>query len=173
MTGVFAEFDTGMLAGISRRLNAWAMRDHARAGLDALGAFAVSAAEERITSTRAAPDGTPWAAWSENYAATRIKIVQRKSGSKKIKKGTLLRDSNLLLRRLTYHVNGAESVEAGSNLVYAAIHQFGGTDEMPARLAAIPARPYLGLSDDQLAEAADIIQDWLGSSFGIVDGGGS
>lgn len=34
----------------------------------------------------------------------------------------------------------------GSNKIYAAIHQFGGTDDMPAGPAGIPARPYLGVS---------------------------
>ncbi|MEI8599765.1 phage virion morphogenesis protein [Shewanella sp. PP-Sp27a-2] len=32
----------------------------------------------------------------------------------------------------------------GSNKIYAAIHHFGGTDDMPAGPAGIPARPYLG-----------------------------
>lgn len=36
--------------------------------------------------------------------------------------------------------------EIGSNKIYAAIHQFGGTDDMPAGPAGIPARPYLGVS---------------------------
>lgn len=34
----------------------------------------------------------------------------------------------------------------GSNKIYAAIHQFGGTDDMPAGPAGIPARPYFGVS---------------------------
>ena len=80
-----------------------------------------------------------------------------------------MRQSNLLLRSLTHHVIDADSVEAGSNLVYAAIHQAGGTEDMAPRNAAIPARPYLGLSDDELAEAQEIIIDWLGSAFGVIE----
>jgi phage virion morphogenesis protein len=39
-------------------------------------------------------------------------------------------------------------------LVYAAIHQFGGTEGMAPGPAAIPARPYVGLSPESVAKIA-------------------
>jgi phage virion morphogenesis protein len=44
---------------------------------------------------------------------------------------------------------------------YGAIHQFGGTSDMPPRLAAIPARPFLGLSDNDEKEVIEILSEFL------------
>lgn len=53
--------------------------------------------------------------------------------------GQTLVDSGQLRRSLTYAVTGADSVSVGSNVRYAAIHQFGGTIRAKAgRMLAIP-----------------------------------
>ncbi|UML94870.1 phage virion morphogenesis protein [Shewanella xiamenensis] len=49
----------------------------------------------------------------------------------------------------------------GSNKIYAAIHQFGGTDDMPAGPAGIPARPYLGVSREDEQSMLGIIGVYL------------
>nr|ELR5228508.1 phage virion morphogenesis protein [Providencia rettgeri] len=46
----------------------------------------------------------------------------------------------------------------GSNKVYAALHQWGGQPTMPAAPAAVPARPYMGLSPQGVADIVDIIR---------------
>ncbi len=46
----------------------------------------------------------------------------------------------------------------GSNKVYAALHQWGGLPTMPAAPAAVPARPYMGLSPQGVADIVDIIR---------------
>lgn len=48
----------------------------------------------------------------------------------------------------------------GSNKIYAAIHQFGGTDDMPAGPAGIPARPYLGVSRKDEQFILEIVVDF-------------
>jgi len=48
-----------------------------------------------------------------------------------------------------------DEVQVGSNLIYAATHQFGD----PAR--NIPARPFLGLSTDDRTEILALAQAWL------------
>lgn len=48
----------------------------------------------------------------------------------------------------------------GSNKIYAAIHQFGGTDDMPAGPAGIPARPYLGVSSEDEQAILEIVVDF-------------
>lgn len=69
----------------------------------------------------------------------------------------------------------------GSNLVYARIHQLGGTI-VPRNAAAlvfelgdavvnvksvtIPARPYLGYGDDERRGVEDVIEAWLEESLG-------
>ncbi|QRK80173.1 phage virion morphogenesis protein [Shewanella sp. LZH-2] len=49
----------------------------------------------------------------------------------------------------------------GSNKIYAAIHQFGGTDDMPAGPAGIPARPYLGVSREDEQSMLGILGAYL------------
>ena len=55
----------------------------------------------------------------------------------------------------------ADELRVGSNLVYAAIHQFGGTPDMHPGPAAIPARAYLGLSDADVVEIEDELEHWI------------
>jgi phage gpG-like protein len=62
-----------------------------------------------------------------------------------------------LLDSIQYLVAGG-TVEWGSNLVYAAIHQFGGEEvDMPG----LPARPYLGLSPENETELLAVVNDFL------------
>ena len=46
----------------------------------------------------------------------------------------------------------------GLNLVYGSIHQFGGEE---VGRPGLPARPYLGLSDEDEADLDAIINAWL------------
>lgn len=78
------------------------------------------------------PDGRPWAP------------VQRG--------GQPLVDTGRLLASITSNADRT-SVEVGSNLIYAATHQFGRD--------AIPPRPFLGLSVDDGREVEAIVEDWL------------
>ncbi len=108
--------------------------------LDALGAEGESQTRRRIEEEKTAPDGAPWAPWSERYAKT------RNSGQ------SLLQSEGDLLDSISYQVIGGDEVEWGSNLVYAAIHQFGSDD--------MPERPYLGLSAENEADMDAIMTDW-------------
>ena len=58
---------------------------------------------------------------------------------------------------------GRDYAQVGSNLVYAAIHQHGGTADMRPANAAIPARPFLGASDEDRDEILDVLQRHLSS----------
>ncbi|MCG9736482.1 phage virion morphogenesis protein [Pseudoalteromonas shioyasakiensis] len=61
---------------------------------------------------------------------------------------------------MAYNI-GDSSLEFGSNLEYAAIHQFGGASDMIPRLAAIPARPFLGLSERDEKEVIEIMSAFV------------
>lgn len=91
--------------------------------------------------TKAAPDGSPWQEWSEDYAKTleshqSLLVANSKEGAQ-------LWDS------LTHQVIGDEAVLVGTNVIYAATHQFG--DES----RGIPARPFLGIDEIDLAQIID------------------
>jgi phage gpG-like protein len=109
--------------------------------LDGLGQLGEMQTKRRIATEKTAPDG---AAWRPNRAGTSILVQQG-----------YLRDS------IHHAVEGSSSVRWGSPLVYAAIHQAGGTilptngrflvfraggRTIFAQRVTIPARPYLGIS---------------------------
>lgn len=123
-----------------------------------VGSHLVSETTERFRQSKG-PDGVAWAA------------VGR--GGKPLVDRGHLRDS------ITYAVTPSE-VQVGSNLIYAAIHQFGGTiharnkpylafsvgrgsDAAHVRVKSveIPARPFLGLSTDDELEIGEIFMDYL------------
>jgi phage virion morphogenesis protein len=95
--------------------------------------------------------------------------------------GRTLVDRGRLSDSITYEA-GARSVRVGTNVIYAAIHQFGGTirakggGRLGFRLAdggfrspsrvSIPARPFLGIDDEQEGIALTEIEDWLAERAG-------
>ncbi len=56
---------------------------------------------------------------------------------------------------------GPDFAELAFPEVYAAIHQFGGTDDMPPGPAAVPARPYAALSDQARDEIVELTRAYL------------
>ena len=150
MAGVQYEVD---FAGLASALDAFsAMESLNRSeALSIASAIAISGTRERLRETKEAPDGTPWADWSEEYAAT------RHGGH------SLLQNTGSLDDSLNEFQSGATG-GVSTNLVYAAIHQFGGADVGKD----IPARPYLGLSDDEAAEIVFELEDWLARKVGAA-----
>lgn len=74
----------------------------------------------------------------------------------------ILRDTGRLMNSITYESN-ASSATVGTNVIYAAIHQFGGKAGR-GRKVTIPARPYLptnGLPPDQMAEVVTVLERYL------------
>ena len=94
------------------------------------------------------PEGRPWASLNAEYAAWKRKFHGH---DRILKLRGYLRDT------LRYQATDA-SVAIGSNRIYSAIHQFGGQAGRGHK-ATIPARPYLGVSDDDVAAILEIIED--------------
>lgn len=61
------------------------------------------------------------------------------------------------LKRSVQTQTGSDFVEVGSSIEYALIHQFGGD----AHGATIPARPYVGAHQEDLASFEQIIRDYI------------
>lgn len=95
------------------------------------------------------PDGQSWQTLSPNYLKQKPKNAHQ-----------ILRLNDIMRDTLAYHVDPDELV-FGSNMEYAAIHQFGGTSDMKPQLAAIPARPFLGLSNQDEQEVIEILKAFL------------
>lgn len=95
--------------------------------------------------------------------------------------GQTLSDTTMLRGSVEYATAG-DKVMVGSNLPYALIHQKGGTikpkkgkylkfkglggKDVFAREVTIPARPYLGVSDEDREEVKATIADFLAGAFG-------
>lgn len=94
------------------------------------------------------PDGNPWV---ELKPAT----LARKKGTKKLVEAGYLRGGIAVLE-----ASGA-FVEIGADREYAAIHQFGGTSDMRRGTADVPARTFLGLSPEDIANASSIVGNTL------------
>lgn len=112
-----------------------------------VGALVISQTQRRIHELKTAPDGAAWAPWSERYAETRHDNQ------------SLLESEGYLLGSIDQQPAGRGEVGVGSNLEYARAMQFGLDMSIISTRAhvVVPARPYLGLSDDDGREVVDLI----------------
>jgi len=122
---------------------------HTKAGLlSTLGEYLTESSKQRIRDGGPASDGTPW----KPLQPLTLEL-------KKNKDHGILWDSGMLKDTLAFNLDGDDSVAIGSMMVYARIHQEGGTIKpkegkkalhVPGRgfrkSVTIPARPYLGVS---------------------------
>lgn len=136
--------------------------------LDDIGGSVASAARHRF-ETGLAPDGEPWEPSAQGWTSTTSE-----------ERGRTLVGSGHLRDSITHQVSGDE-VAIGTNVVYGAIHQFGGKIEPKAdghmvfkigdafvsvSEIVLPARPYLGLSADDREEVLAQAEDWLAEAIG-------
>lgn len=116
-----------------------------------IGEHLVSSTQQRFLDS-VSPDGERWKP-SQRVLAHRAKQL-RSSRAKRGSELTLILDGHLR-DSITYRASH-DSVEAGSNLIYAAIHQFGG-DAGRNHASHIDARPFLGLTGNDTAEIDAIL----------------
>jgi len=139
--------------------------------MKAVGETVVLQTEERFDNEGPAPDGTAWPKLKES---TR----QQKKHSK------MLTESGELRGSIRYRLINQYSVAIGTNKVYGAIHQFGGTTPPRTIVAGnkkalfwpgaahpvravrhpgsdIPARPFLGLSRENSDEIVEMANHYL------------
>lgn len=112
--------------------------------LHGLAADLESQTRRRIESEKTAASGIPWEALQSTYQEAK---TQKSSGG-------LLEYTGHLLDSIRSDLQG-NTVEVGSNLVYAATHQFGDPERN------IKARPYLGVSERNEVEMRETMRDWL------------
>lgn len=162
------------LARYQRLLDTLGRNDYKAELLGSIGAVVESQTRRRISDEKTAPDGTPWAPWSDAYAKTR-------HGGQ-----SLLQGDGDLLDSIEYQVQ-RNSVRVGSPLAYAGVHQdgFSGSVQVPShvrrisqafgkalkfpvyqsvgsftRMMEIPQREFLGLSSDNQTELLAVIGDF-------------
>lgn len=116
--------------------------------LEEIGASNLTETQHRFEQEQD-PGGKPWEQLSETTLQYRLGAPPR-----------ILRDQGNLYDSLTYKVVPHREVRVGTNLRYARIHQLGGQAGRGRRVK-IPARPYLGLSEDGARELLAIVTDHL------------
>lgn len=142
-----------------------------------IGELLVESTQDRF-STATAPDGSAWAPNTETTITRYLGLTRgnhKKDGSLSKKgaargaaKKPLTGETGELRRQIHYRVIG-NSLEVGSSMEYAAVQQFGrkkgesGSDRRgrPIPWGDIPARPFIGLSDDDKSGIEQSISDYL------------
>ncbi len=146
MSGAFFSIelnDEGMRAAFAR-LQSAVGGDGLRIALGDIGEAMKTATQARAAREES-PDGTPWVDLSPKYKKRK---AARRPGVPKLKF-----DGHLLGDMFSWQRDGDDAVLVGTNAIYGATHQFG--------RGGIPARPFLGLSEDDKTEILDILGDHL------------
>jgi phage virion morphogenesis protein len=118
------------------------------------------------------PDGRRWA---QNSQVTILQYLGRYKGSytkkgalsskgaaRSASKKPLIGETRSLSTQIYYRLTG-DGVEVGSPMIYAAVQQFGARAKAFGRApwGDIPARPFLGLSEQDRADLLDLLADYL------------
>lgn len=129
--------------------------------LEQIGEYLLRSTRDRA-ELQIDPEGDPWAPLSPRYA----KWKEKKRPGVPILKF----DFHMLGDQLSWQIVGDE-LFVGTNAVYGATHQFGREVTLPdGTRAFIPARPYLGLSDEDAEEVTAILVDHLERAIGPASG---
>lgn len=155
MSGASIQTNAAELAALSPRVQAFLTGLADKEPLmDAIGVALVTSTQRRFEEGKD-PDGREW--------------------DKTHRGGQILVESGLLRDSVTYQVSG-DTVRIGSNRIYAAIHQFGGVIKPKAakvlaftvggaavfaRQVTIPARAFLGINAEDIADIRGAIADFI------------
>ena len=118
--------------------------------------FLVKQTEKRFADEKG-PDGTPW--------APRSPVTLARYGKLGLSFGGVLRQSGQLANNLSIGY-GRDFAEVASSEPYAAMMLFGGTKAaFPHLWGDIPARPFMGISDEVREGILEIISEALAGAF--------
>ncbi len=145
--------------------------------LEQIGELLVDSTRQRF-STSTSPDGAPWA---KNSPTTLMRYLGQYKGSYGKRDGRLtmkgaerasgkrplIGETGSLSSQIHYTVEGY-AVAVGSSMIYGAVQQFGaqkGKFQGKAPWGDIPARPFLGLSEQDSQNILDVIADYINGSI--------
>lgn len=148
--------------------------ENTRPVLELIGNMLVDSTKRRF-ATSTAPDGTRWAPNSQvtilRYLGKYKSSYRKKDGrltqkgaDRAISKRPLIGETGSLSSQISYAVEGVDTLFVGSSMIYAATQQFGAEKRQfqgKAPWGDIPARPFLGLSDQDRSNILDTISDYL------------
>ena len=149
MSGAYVSSDIKELEGLAAILKRSALSVSDRAALmKSLGNEIVEQSRSRILETQEAPEGNKW----QDYADSTLRGLKAKGIEKVV---SLLNREGYLHQSIDVQQSGQWSVLVGSAREYAGVHQWG------YKPKNIPARPYLGLSSDDISDLTELAEIFL------------
>lgn len=149
-----------------------------RPALEQIGEILVDSTKRRFSNS-IGPDGQRWAPNTQTTILRYLGVYKgsfNKRGGRLSKKGAeragskrpLIGETGSLSSQISYEIDGAGTLFIGSTMIYAATQQFGAKKRQfqgKAPWGDIPARPFLGLSDQDRNNILDTISDYLTDSL--------
>ncbi|MBL0142658.1 MAG: phage virion morphogenesis protein [Betaproteobacteria bacterium] len=132
-----------------------------RPAMNAIGEAVVNSTRLRFAES-AAPDGSAWKPLAFATLIARSRRGRRGSRIVSVGSGQPLLDTGQLRNSISFGASDREVV-IGTPLSWSRVHQFGGQAGRGHKVR-IPARPFLGISQEDRAEITAILADHLGSA---------
>lgn len=146
--------DLGKIQKLAEVLNHSALSASDRPALmKGLGGEIVEQSRSRILETQQDPEGNQW----QDYAASTLRGLKAKGLEAVV---SLLHREGYLQSSIDVQRKSSWDVLVGSVMEYAAVHQWG------YKPRNIPARPYLGLSTDDIADLTELAALFLKGKIG-------
>lgn len=155
--------------------------ENLRPVLAEIGEDMTESAKRRFSSATA-PDGTAWAPnsavtlarYSSNFARKKDGDFTKASAAKLASKKPGTGETRALGTTINYQMQGDDAVAIGSPMVYAGTFQYGAKSgefgfgfyltregSFPLPWGDIPARPFLGVSDEDSANIVSLVRSYL------------
>ena len=146
--------DLGEMQKLAEVLNHSALSASDRQSLmKGLGEEIVEQSRSRILETQQDPEGNQW----QDYAASTLRGLKAQELADVV---SLLHREGYLQSSIDVQRKSSWDVLVGSVMEYAAVHQWG------YKPRNIPARPYLGLSTDDIADLTELAALFLKGKIG-------
>lgn len=143
-----------------------------------IGEVLVESTKERF-ATSTGPDGQRWASNSQVTILRYLGVyggsfgkngrITEKGAGRAMSKRPLIGETRDLSRQINYSIDSENTLSIGSPMIYAAVQQFGARKhefQGKSPWGAIPARPFLGLSDADTGNILQIIASYLTNPAG-------
>ncbi len=148
MAGTQIQVNAKDLQQLARMLNLASLMSFSDL-MKSIGASMEGATKTRFEKTED-PDGKQWKDWSPKYA----KRARRDS-----RRSVLMGPTARLQESISFEVD-VDAVYVGSTMIYARVHQLG------YKKRNIPARPYLGVGDEDVSIISEDLQKFLAKESG-------
>lgn len=146
-----------------------------------IGEDMAESTKQRFDSATA-PDGTAWAPnsaltlarYSANFARNKDGELTKRSAAKLAGKKPGTGETRMLATTINYQIHGDDSVGIGSPMIYASTFHYGAKSgefgfgvyatrqgSFPIPWGDIPARPFLGASEDDKANIERLVHSYL------------